>query len=229
MRSPGWSHSADAYNPDEEDETPTKKRTTRDDKYTALPLRSSPSKGSRTTPRSSPARIALHGSASLPRVDSSVLPRSPPQITSPPLQSQLSFCASPSSRGQWVHTSGGSRSITTPPLKLNKVDTRGTLSHSKIPFQRTPSRSTHRHGTDAEAILPSTPSPARTRRLAGDLGSGIPSSASQSSCHKSLGTPKQRYAARREALSKVEQIVQRSWSQRDLSGVASPTMFGAKV
>jgi len=50
-----------------------------DDKYTALPVRKSPSKKGEL------------GGRGLPRVDSTLLPVSPPQITSPPLESSLCF------------------------------------------------------------------------------------------------------------------------------------------
>lgn len=46
------------------------------------------------------------------------------------------------------------------------------------------------------------------------------------------GTPAERYNARREALSRVEAIMSRSWSQRDVQGEGapySPTLFGAQA
>ncbi|KAF4582702.1 hypothetical protein EYR40_002626 [Pleurotus pulmonarius] len=78
-----------------------------EDRYTPLPTRSSPSKSSARASR--PARKNTgqfqpqerfdgegkggqeRGRPGIPRVDSSVLPRSPPQIMSPPLASQLFF------------------------------------------------------------------------------------------------------------------------------------------
>ncbi|KAG9225381.1 hypothetical protein CCMSSC00406_0006232 [Pleurotus cornucopiae] len=70
-----------------------------EDRYTPIPTRSSPSKSSTRSNR--PTRFqpretrGAHGERKerpgVPRVDSSVLPRSPPQIMSPPLASQLFF------------------------------------------------------------------------------------------------------------------------------------------
>ncbi|KAF9496856.1 hypothetical protein BDN71DRAFT_666214 [Pleurotus eryngii] len=77
-----------------------------EDRYTPLPARSSPSKPSTRASRptrndtgqsQSQDRLGtrgerqVRGQPSIPRVDSSVLPRSPPQIMSPPLASQLFF------------------------------------------------------------------------------------------------------------------------------------------
>lgn len=220
-------------------QTPTKNRSSPtvrspdgNDKYTALPVRKSPTKGRSphiSTPASTPRRGGIC------RVDSSILPMSPPQITSPPLESTLFFQSPPNSA-----QTGARRMILTTPKKATtttasarSIKMANTL-HSPTPprFPSPNEGSPYRNRlvkTTTQKDLPLTP-PRRS----------TPNSTPSSSEHRVLhatptrrGTPAERFIARHGALNKVDQIVSRSWSQRDLTEVekevGSPNMFGAQV
>jgi len=110
--------------------------------------------------------------------DVEMLPRSPPQVTSPPLQSALTFSPEPSS----------------PPGV--PTDTENSKRRSlQVPVPVVPAA---RGASTASSIAP---------------GDGH-------------GTPAMRYAARHMALSRVEEIVARSYSSGDLVP-GSPNAFGA--
>lgn len=206
-------------------QTPKKKPArsilTAGDKYTPLPVRRSPSKGRSpsATPVSTPRRIQ--------RADS-VLPMSPPQLMSPPLEDILFF----QSPNQNVHmnekkktagrmTSTATRSMKKPlslaPSRLPVLAPEGALSQNN--------RLTK---ASEEKDLPVSPPRKQTTNKT------RPSSRrhDQRSTPTRRGTAAERFNARYDALSKVDQIVSRSWSQRDFSDlekIGSPTMFGAQV
>jgi hypothetical protein len=165
------------------------------DKYTPLPVRRSPSRNGRQPQH-------------LPRIDSSVLPQSPPRITSPQLESHL-FFHSPAV--------GVAPSVS---FQQRKNLIAGKTRIDSVVSAPLSDSSSRRHGVsraDVNKALPSEPTSAPTRL--------------SRSRHR-LSTPKARPIARKDALHKVEQIVKNSWTQRDLTDterVMSPTMFGAHV
>jgi hypothetical protein len=195
------------------------------DKYSPLPVRKTPSKGRSpaVTPTSTPGRIQ--------RADS-FLPLSPPQIMSPPLEDIL-FFQSPTMQMK--------ESKITAPQKTKKTlaskRSRKTVNQlcSPVPSLSFPVIEPHRNRVNKsraqveEKDLPLTP----PRRPTTTSKTRLPSQ-----CNKPVSTPTrrstaaERFNARHNALNKVDQIVSRSWSQRDLSEldrIGSPTMFGAHV
>jgi hypothetical protein len=183
-----------------------------DDKYTALPVRKSPSKSGRSRGGNS---VVTPSSNGLCRVDSSILPSSPPQIMSPPLESKLLFTPI-------LPQSGSIQRIGMP----GKTTTRlATLSRAESVAQ-SPS-SNYGSPTPTTRLLKS-----QTRTKGSTLPVTPPrrSKLSTSAYKRKMGTPAERHAARRNALTKVESILSESWSERDVRGVErvrSPTMFGA--
>ncbi|TFK51360.1 hypothetical protein OE88DRAFT_1735272 [Heliocybe sulcata] len=178
-----------------------------EDKYSPIPVRTkresrSPRSGSppALSRRTTPQRTPTRsGKKRVARLDS-VLPPTPALLMSPPLESQL-FFSSPSSRN--VDTP---RRATTRKLQINKTG-------SSLPF---PSGSTE-DGSPYRGRLTQAPTrPAKALSLS-PTGHSRPTS------------PKERYKARHGALTKVDEILSRSWSDREMLGGVpqSPTMFGA--
>ncbi|TCD66049.1 hypothetical protein EIP91_001857 [Steccherinum ochraceum] len=189
-----------------------------DDRFTALPSRNVADK--RKTPMipsASPPRAQLVSSNGRPRTlsraDSSVLLANPPLLNSPPLEAQLFF--SP--------LFGSTPSLT---LAVDKVPSANGMQYlpssdklsSRLPFPA----ANVQHSTPYRRRLTKSPpsraegtsAPASPRPL-----TRTPTSASATST-----------GSRQIALDKVEQILAKSWSQRQIDGVASPTsptMFGA--
>ncbi|KAI0804675.1 hypothetical protein BC629DRAFT_1198405 [Irpex lacteus] len=206
--------------------TPAKIQPT--DSYTALPARI-------WTPEKRNAAKAADPTTKTPRahisrVDSAVLPASPPRVTSPPLEAQLFFGSTPafgpapklefsvSSEGYQpqIRTASPSKKVT---AERKKLRTQRDPPH--LPFPSSPqfSPTKHLHLTKKTPRPPSLTHSAETQASS--------SSASKSS---SSSTPAERFARRHGALSKVEQILAASWSARELRGEecpASPNMFGA--
>ncbi|EKM51063.1 uncharacterized protein PHACADRAFT_263033 [Phanerochaete carnosa HHB-10118-sp] len=139
----------------------------------------------------------------LPRVDSNVLPSSPPRIASPPLEAQLFFAPL---------ASFGSA----PKLHLTAP---ATPRSSELPEKR------HRnklHTTRAPPPLPFPSSPEYAHSPT-RLVSSPPSRP---------GTSAEQIERKHGALDRVGQILAQSYSLKDLKGeerVRSPTMFGAVV
>jgi hypothetical protein len=185
-----------------------------DDKFTALPARRSPSKARPTFSRTSSSEYSEPRHASrLPRVDSSVLPLSPPQITSPPLESQLCFTPGP--------RDGAS-------IGTNNWDGLVCTSTPKAAPGRPGRKSRKLHAPSPPCMpLPSTSdsSPYRNRLVKEISRTGA--SASQSDTRVRKGT-ETRHGVQNGALRKVDEIVSRSWSERGMGGASSPTMFGAR-
>jgi len=198
----------------------------RDDKYTALPTRKSPSKAGRPRLGSSATSTSTASTTQngLPRVDSSVLPFSPPRITSPPLESNLLF--TPVLKQNDVMYGRGIRGTSTSASKgtaLTKTKTKRSI--------RSSSPSTNRPIKDLPRLPASTTS-TPTRRVEAALESSAWKRTDNDgvTVAHGRGTPAQRHAAREGALTKVEEILGQSWSERELRGVErvkSPTMFGA--
>ena len=204
------------------------------DTYTTLPLKtSSPEKRrvrsttemSGTPTRTTPARNTR---AHMTRVDSSVLPASPPRVTSPPLEAQLFFDASPgfgpppkleftvSSESHYTGTTQGSPSKKT--VHRNKLHT-----HREPPNLPFPTSSKFSPTKRSTKVIPRPPSLDYS-------GETRDSSSARGASSSSGPTPAERYARRHGALNKVEQILAESWSARELRGEecpASPNMFGA--
>jgi hypothetical protein len=131
-----------------------------------------------------------------------MLLRSPPQVTSSPLQSTLTFSPRPQPQPELP-----AHSITTNGKKNNKRQT--------LPLQA-PDR--------ARAAAPQ-PQP-QTNNAAGRGTSSASSIVPEGGGH---GTPAMRYAARHTALSRVEDILAHSYSSRDLLPPDSPNAFGANM
>ncbi|KAI0668221.1 hypothetical protein C8Q78DRAFT_980258 [Trametes maxima] len=229
--------------------SPTKQRAG-DDRFTALPVRRSLA-DKKSSPYSSPATSrtvssvdvekALPEAPALPplsRVDSSLLPASPPMVTSPPLQSQLFFGAvspdfgsSPSLNLRLPEPTEPDR-IPTPAVEHSSDKGHKKLkthrSPPSLPFPSTASSSPFRgrlkksptKKVSQTMVSHSRPEPGRS------------DTADSTDAPKAggRGTPAQRHEARSAALSKVEEILSRSWSDRQLGGEGfpgSPTNFGA--
>ncbi|KAI0710792.1 hypothetical protein C8Q76DRAFT_738718 [Earliella scabrosa] len=255
------------------------------DKFTPVPVRrsteekrnspfSSPSKAASTytTAASSPAPSVPHGHG-IPRVDSSVLPMSPPMVTSPPLESQLFFGSTTSLN---VRVSAPAKGASTPriPAHAHGGKAKGTeeKQHNKLrtqrsppplPFPSTASSSPYRGrlkksqspGKNVEGVHAAATIVLRPHAERSDSGASTDSTESEYSIVSSSvttmntghagtgtgartgfgkgqgrGTAAERYLARKTALSKVDEIVSRSWSERQLAGGAfpgSPNRFGA--
>ncbi|THH32749.1 hypothetical protein EUX98_g1450 [Antrodiella citrinella] len=191
------------------------------DKFTALPSRSAAVE-KRKTPMLPPAVSPSPSSsprppANLPRADSSVLPSSPPLLNSPPLEAQLFFSSmfgsTPSLTLAVERTSTNSSQapgLPTRPLQPAKLP-------SRLPFP----------AADVEKSNPYrrrlTKSPPSTQQTSPPPPVALTRSATSVSSASSTGS-------RQVALNKVGQILAKSYSQREMSGVASPTsptMFGA--
>ncbi|KAI0738189.1 hypothetical protein C8Q80DRAFT_1114105 [Daedaleopsis nitida] len=211
------------------------------DKFTPAPLRRSIS-DKRNSPFSSPSKartatafspslpspqpivyrtsepIAGYRPGGLPRVDSSVLPMSPPMVTSPPLESQLFFGSTTSLDAQFSAAVHNKVLMPAPAARPgqhhNKLRTQ--RPPPPLPFPSTASTSPYR------GRLKKTPTskggPSRSGSRSGTAGGGA------------RGNAAERHIARKTALSKVEEIVSRSWSERQIAGGAypgSPNNFGA--
>ncbi|KAH8105205.1 hypothetical protein BXZ70DRAFT_510769 [Cristinia sonorae] len=189
----------------------TAERVSTDDKFTVLPTRNMAEKRKGPTSPALVERVDGVRPTSLPRVHSSVLPASPPLIHSPPLEAKLFFNpvfgSTPSlSLALEANSEGNRRSIQGP--KSDYTPTRlpfpGADIQKSNPYRRRLTKSPPNH-----AVAPSSPHAlARSPTSASIASSG----------------------SRKVALCKVNQIVARSWSQREMAGVTaptSPTMFGA--
>ncbi|KAI9068923.1 hypothetical protein FKP32DRAFT_1608614 [Trametes sanguinea] len=232
--------------------SPTKQRKG-DDKFTSLPVRRSLASLRSLSPSpsishsvTSPRSAEEGATAKLPplsRVDSSILPASPPCVTSPPLESQLFFGAvspdfgsNPSlnlrlpesaetKRKQGAAAYDGAPA--TPGKKHAKLTTH--RSPPLLPFPSTASTSPFRGRLKKSPTKRVTPasSPPSARRGAERTDSADSVDSAKAA---SRGTPAQRHEARRSALNKVDEILSRSWSERQLTGdgfPGSPTNFGA--
>ncbi|KAI0050077.1 hypothetical protein FA95DRAFT_682701 [Auriscalpium vulgare] len=181
-----------------------------EDGFTAMPSRKSTvDKKSLVASFASPRTAA-----SIARSESSMLPLSPPQILSPPLESKLLFNPPPgkaSARPRKEHSLGAGTGPTTRATRKLHAPT-----PPKLPLPSKSSSSPYRHRL-------SKPPPPHE-----DVPERAPSETSNvSSIAVPHRSPAERHAARQTALSKVGEIVAKSYSQRDGNAATSPTMFGA--
>ena len=171
-----------------------------------------------------PPRIRRSDETSpMKRVDSSVLPPSPPQVTSPPLEAQLFF-----------------RSVSpafdsTPKLELNPIS---EVQHSSISSPGLGKRPNKLHTKRPPPNLPFPPSVEYNRtpnRLAKKPVGGAVLSTSPRSNPPIVSPERTQSTAERlmrtdQAIVKVDRIVAQSRSARNLRGqnsVKSPAVFGA--
>ena len=209
------------------------------DKYTILPVRKTPTKAKDM--QSTPILSNIRQGSNTPklkmnplyhsRVDSSILPLSPPQLLSPPLKSQLLFCSPfipPSNsiplaprifrpQRQTLNDLGNAR----PAKETNDVP-------SPSPFASSPESSLYHESPFANERL--------TASFLGGEGResvqarALPESPSSKDIisRRARGTST---AVRQSAYNKVDRIMLKSWSERDSSGMgaAHPTMSGAIV
>jgi len=158
------------------------------------------------------------------------LPLSPPQVTSDPLETHLLFSPPPSRVGSPQRSPSASMnppgSHAASPPTLSSPPARQTRKlHVASPFPSTTADSSYR-----SRLLPAR---AASRPGAPPQRSATDESVSRSASPQSRtrsSTPAERHAARCAALDKVEAIVARSWSVRDMNGSpppSSPTLFGA--
>ena len=186
------------------------------DSYTAVPARTcSPRPQSFRTPESSPRKPSyVRSSEKVRLVDRSVLPASPPTLTSPRLESEFF-------------------------LSVNVVDVPGTPTPKRTRSSRAVNgvrRDEEQDDTDAlimDPTSPSSPQPGKFERssethsltirsLRPEPGRRL-STASTSTISEFPGdppprkTPAERFYARHSALGKVEEIIQRSRSQTSVT------------
>ncbi|RPD52399.1 hypothetical protein L227DRAFT_582104 [Lentinus tigrinus ALCF2SS1-6] len=217
------------------------------DKFTPAPIRRSTDE-KRNSPFVSPSKAGspslAQGVQGITRVDSSILPMSPPLVTSPPLESQLFFGAmSPS---LVLLRSAPAVSVKTVVNAMEKGTDDDGKQHKKLrtqreppllPFPSTASTSPYRGRLKKAGPQPQ----AQSRPVAERADSGVSSSSSDSAYSQATtatngkvgrGTAAERYLARKTALSKVDEILSRSWSERQLAGETcpgGPNKFGAAL
>ncbi len=198
-----------------------------EDKFTSLPSRRSLSEkkspGASPSHNRTPSSIGAQAVEKVyenpPRVDISVLPASPPLLTSPPLQAQLFF---------------GSVIQTVPAFDLDsKAGSASTRRddpgqpgiHTKA------SKKSHTAMDSSPLPFPSSDhsSPYRNKLTKHSSRSAHPARSGRSSTDDQ--PPQSRTSTDRcGALVKVDEILARSWSQREVRGEetpGSPNMFGA--
>ncbi|KAH9942811.1 hypothetical protein B0H21DRAFT_710141 [Amylocystis lapponica] len=218
--------------------SPTKQLA--EDKFTALPTRRSIAE-KRVSPFSTPAMASrtttpISAIPQMTRVDSSILPLSPPRITSPPLESQLffgpigtDFGSTPSLDLRMPGEPGG-------PLGEGSPEA-GVKARNKLRTQREPPLLPFPSSSDTSPYRNRLKKPAANDTSAADLDGDVrpaPPVSRSPSCSGISGrlSAAERYHARQSVHDKVEEILSHSWSQRDMSSeslVGSTTRFGALV
>lgn len=203
------------------------------DKYTILPVRKVPTKRTdgpripiRRSSKSRSRQNSRHSTAKiLSRVDSSILPASPSQIMSPPLDSQLLFCSPfipPSSSMPALTSRKGDMQTYRPTTETRASDEKSNKVHSStplpLPFAASPDTSPYRDllvgkGFVADEGVSFHQADRHTRP---EAEINVRSDASAA-----------RHAARQGAITKVDQIMLKGWSRRGVAETASQTMFGA--
>ncbi|KAF9467547.1 hypothetical protein BDZ94DRAFT_965174 [Collybia nuda] len=193
------------------------------DRYTPVPPRrdrsrsrsSSPIKGTREAGRNS-----QHSHAN-------VLPQSPPQITSPPLESQLCFTPTPGSKARMTSMTTSSTAkrrksdnATTPTKSSGKKRGKKLLS-PRVPLLPFPDKGVNSPRPDVHRLRLVKPAP-KVRPLTAEP---LTSTSGSSYDHDA--------EIASDALRRVEEIIGQSWSTRDLGeeGVRSlsPTGFGRRL
>ncbi|TFK86963.1 hypothetical protein K466DRAFT_586791 [Polyporus arcularius HHB13444] len=233
--------------------SPTPRRTMKRkdlDKFTPAPVRRSVDE-KRSSPFASPVKAGIaspplaQATPGLTRVDSSILPMSPPLVTSPPLESQLFFGAS--SPSLVLLRSTPAVSVKTVVHTLEKTDKDDVKQPRKLRTQRQPpllpypstaSTSPYRGRLkksptkNPQSSAQSQPTTERHDSAASNCSSDSAYSQATTAGNgrAGRGTAAERYLARKTALSKVDEILSRSWSERQLAGEGhpgSPSKFGA--
>ena len=209
-----------------------------EDKFTPLPSRKnlaekrasmSPVKlvpqASSSTTTSAPEDEVIDLQAQLVHVDSGVLPTSPPRVTSPPLEVQLFFGAIPQKFGS------------TPQLDLafNPLDQAPAATGTPVK----PSPLAKLSKSQSQRASPPLPFPS-TKRDSPYRARLQKSPAQKAKIQRAVGSPPPRtvavdsstagYLEQESALDRVDQIIARSWQDREARGeplMRSPTMYGA--
>lgn len=198
-----------------------------DDKFTALPSRRnvaermlSPSSSKSTTTSSAPSKDAFADQrtvqTSITRLNSSVLPTSPPRVTSPPLEAQLFFGAIPPKFGNTPQLDFVFKEVTYSPGPASPCNGSSRSKTKKLQSRRGPPLLPFPGGGKSS---PYTNRLTKTPTLS-------PSAHARSVTSVPASPTKERHVA----LDRVDEIVAKSWGARDLRGedrVGSPTMFGA--
>lgn len=184
------------------------------DSYTTVPARtSSPRSQSFRTPESSPRKLGyVRSSESVRMVDTSVLPASPPTLTSPRLESEFflnatMFDVSGTTTPERVRSS---RAVSRLERGKERNDT-DILDKTYLPSPH-PGESERSNKNKFPAKRDSRPGPSRV--LSTTSVSGISEFPGDPPPKK---TAAERFYARRSALDKVEEIIQRSRSQTEVA------------
>lgn len=197
-----------------------------EDSYTALPVRrvttkkGGPASAAPSLPRTDEYPSAL---PEITRVDSSILPSSPPQVMSPPLHSRLFFSdfgSSPSLDLNLTKEQAGvavARTTTsTPERQVHKLQTK--RESEPLPFPSTSGPSPYRGRLKKPRAVPATspPLPCSPEVVALDLPRHTPVSPITPYDYDEQ-VYAERLLARQSALDKVGEIVSRGLSQRDMA------------
>ncbi|OCH92367.1 hypothetical protein OBBRIDRAFT_456257 [Obba rivulosa] len=189
-----------------------------DDRYTRLPPRRA------AVDRRNALSVTSHGPRTpappLSRVDSSVLPLSPPRITSPPLESQLFFgpVVTPASVADPIApASRGSSTSCRPSVGTSERPDAGRMKRLRkepplLPFPSTPGSSPYR--TRLEKTQPYKATLLETTDTAGNHASPYPP---PSSSHG--GAQRRRFErpnVQTTPHDKIDQIIAQSWSHREM-------------
>lgn len=192
-----------------------------EDSYTALPIRRAttkkgPASAAPTLPRTDEYPSVL---PEITRVDSSILPSSPPQVMSPPLHSRLFFSDFGSSPSLDLNLSKEQAdparvAVSTPGRHVNRLHTK--REPEPLPFPSTSGASPYRGRLKkphtVRTINPPLPSSPEVVVL--DLPQHVPVSPMTPYDEQAYA---ERLLARQSALDKVGEIVSRGLSQRDIA------------
>lgn len=221
--------------------TSSQNRLPTEDKFTALPSRRSIAE-KRKSPSPSPVKsrfrpsgvVAVSGSAArptgAPRIDTSVLPSSPPLLVSSPLETALFFGPITSNIGAGSPTKSPGRSRSRKKSTVTSKAKKRNESHvpdepSLLPFPSNGTDSPYRHRLTKQSLPPRDMTPVASPVTAAHLMSHSPPFNA-----KQTRSPDEQFAMQHGALDRVDAILARSWSERELRGEerpSSPTMFGA--
>lgn len=190
------------------------------DSYTAVPTRmTSPRSQSFRTPQSSPRKPSYVRSGEKVRsVDTSILPASPPTLTSPRLESEFFLSAlvfdvpgTPTPKRTRL-----SRAVTGRRRDEERDDTDTLITDAASPSP--PGLSEFEHTYESHFPTKYDPRPGPSRHLSTTSISTISEFPGDPPPKR---TPAERFYARRSALDKVEEIIQRSRSQTSVANAAT--------
>ncbi|KAI0065078.1 hypothetical protein BV25DRAFT_1913719 [Artomyces pyxidatus] len=189
-----------------------------EDKFTAIPPRKSTSDKKSVSASIGSPRSSSRPAPSLAPSASSVLPTSPSQVAGP-FGSKLMFSPPLESTNPLRLKSRKSAANSSKPATARTTRKLHALSPPQLPLPTTAASSPYRNR------LMKSPPPSTVP----DRASSTESDASSAPSFGAHRSPAQRHAARSKALNKVEEILARSYSERDIATPSSPTMFGAVV